>query len=94
MNSKGNVALAIVAVILALTLLIIYLIGLASRECGSNKDCPETAYCGSDYECHAFPEEIIVRENSNLPAAVIVGISLMAAAYIYRGRKVPFTKTP
>ena len=88
MNSKGNVALAIVAVILALTLLIIYLIGLTSRECGSNKECPSTSYCGSDYECHSFPEEIIVKENSNMPAAFIVGISLIVAAYIYRGRKV------
>lgn len=86
MDSKGSIALAIVAIILALTILAIYLVNVAQRECNSNKDCPEMAYCGVDYECHDFPPQIVVKENNFLPAAIIGGIAIIIAAYVFRRR--------
>ena len=88
MNKKGSAALAIVAVILALVILGVFLISIAQRECNSNRDCPGNAYCGTDYECHNFPEQIVVKENNFIPAAIIVGTSLIISAYIFRKGKV------
>ncbi len=84
MNHQGNVGLAIVAVILALTILAVYLVNVAQRECNSNRDCPENAYCSSDYECHTYPDRITVKENNFLPAAMVFGISIIIAAWIFR----------
>ncbi|MEW5896903.1 MAG: hypothetical protein AB1668_04380 [Nanoarchaeota archaeon] len=92
MNKKGNMALAIVAVALALVIVGFFLVSLATRECSSNKDCKESAYCGSDYKCHDYPQQIVVKENSFLSAAIVLGIALILAAYIYRGGKIPFVK--
>ena len=89
MNKKGA-ALGIVAVLLALILLAIFLVGLALRECNSNKDCSDNAYCGSDYECHEYPNNTVVQKNNFVPAALILGVSLVLAMYLYRGGKIPF----
>ncbi len=91
-NKKGSAALAIVAVILALLILTIYLVNIAQRECESNRDCSDNAYCGTDYECHQFPEQIVVKESNYIPATLIFGIFLVVAAYIFRGGKIPFLK--
>ncbi|MFH1682245.1 MAG: hypothetical protein ABIA37_00460 [Candidatus Woesearchaeota archaeon] len=88
MNKKA-VGLITVTIILALLILIIFLVDVAKRECQGNNDCPENAYCGTDYECHQFPEEIIIKENNFVPAALILGISLIIAAYIFKGGKLP-----
>ena len=90
MNSKANIALAVVAVILALVIFAIFLGDVANRECSSNKDCAENSYCGADNECHQYPDKILVRESNYIPAALILGIALIIAAYIYRGGKIPF----
>jgi hypothetical protein len=92
MNKKGSAALAIIAVILALLVLTVYLVNIAQRDCESNRDCPDNAYCGTDYECHQFPDQIIVKESNYVPAALIFGIFLVVAAYIFRGGKIPFLK--
>jgi len=92
MNKKGSLALAAIAIILAFVILGVFLIDIAQRECNSNKDCPVNAYCGSEHECHSYPEEIIVQENSFIPAALIFGAAIIIAAYIFRGGKVPFNK--
>lgn len=84
--------MAIVAVALAVVIVGFFLVSLATRECSSNKDCQESAYCGSDYECHDYPQQIVVKENSFLPAAIVFGIALILAAYVYRGGKVHFIK--
>ncbi len=91
-HKKGSAAIAIIAIILAIIILAVYLVGIAQRDCNSNKDCSENAYCGTDYECHEFPQQIVVKEANYLPASIIFGISLIIAAYIYRGRKIPFIK--
>ena len=88
MNNKGSLALALVAVILALVGLTVFLVNLAMRDCNSNRDCASNAYCGSDHGCHYYPENIVVKENSFLPAALIIGISLIVASYINKRRSV------
>ena len=87
MSTKASAALGIVAVVLALIILTIYLVNLAGRECKSNKDCTSAAYCGSDFACHAYPKEIVTTKDNYVPAALIVGISLMVAAWINRKKK-------
>ena len=91
-NKKGSAALAIVAVILALLVLTIYLVNIAQRECESNRDCSDNAYCGTDYECHQFPEQIVVKESNFILASIIFGVFLVIAAYIFRGGNIPFLK--
>ncbi|HLD72207.1 MAG TPA: hypothetical protein VJA23_01340 [Candidatus Nanoarchaeia archaeon] len=91
-HKKGSTALALIAIILAIIILAVYLVGIAQRDCNSNKDCPENAYCGTDYECHDFPQQILVKEANYVPASIIFGISLIIAAYVYRGGKIPFVK--
>ncbi len=92
LHKKGSTALALIAIILAIIILAVYLVGIAQRDCNSNKDCPENAYCGTDYECHDFPQQILVKEANYVPAALIFGINLIIATYIYRGGKIPFLK--
>ncbi len=84
MNKKGSLGLIIVIVILSLVILSVYLVGVATRGCNSNKDCAKSAYCGTDYECHDFPKEIIVKENNFVPASVILSIGLITSALIFR----------
>jgi len=89
---KGSVAVSIVAIILALVILGIFIINIALRECNSNRDCPDNAYCGSDYECHYYPKEIVYTKSAYLWPTIILGICLIVAAYIYRGGKIPFIR--
>ena len=83
MDAKGSMALAIVAVLLAMIVLGVFLVNVAMRDCNGNQDCPANAYCGSDYECHEFPQQIVLKQ-SNLWPALILGICLIIAAYIFR----------
>ncbi len=73
---KANLALAVVAIVLALVLLGTYMVNLFGRECKSNKDCAQDAYCGSDFACHQYPAEIIVKQQSFVAPAIILGICL------------------
>ncbi len=90
MDTKANVGLIVVVIVLALVILAFILADVASRECSSNKDCAENSYCGADNECHQYPNKILVRESNYIPAALILGIALIIAAYIFRGGKIPF----
>lgn len=82
--AKGSAALAAVAIILALVILGVFLINIALRDCNSNRDCPENAYCGSDYGCHEYPQKIMVEKNNLVLPALILGGSLILAAYLYQ----------
>ena len=86
MNNKGSLALAFVAVILALVVLSVFLVNLAMRDCNSNRDFASNAYCGSDNECHYYPDKIVVKENNFLPAALVITIGLIVASYINKKR--------
>lgn len=92
MDKKGK-ALEAVAIIMALTILGFFLVSTYMQECKSNKDCSENAYCGVDHECHNYPDKIVVKQNNFLPAAIVLGVALIAAAYIFKGgMKLPFKK--
>lgn len=88
MNQKGSAALAVVAVVLVFVILAMFLTNIAQRECDNNRDCADNSYCGTDYECHEFPGQVVVKETNFIPAALIVGISLIIAAYIFRKEKI------
>ena len=88
MNKKG--AVQIVALVLALVILAYLLIAFAQRECNSNKDCPGNAYCGSNHECHEYPNQIIVKETNYMSSATVLGMFLVLAAYIFKTGRVPF----
>ena len=85
MNKKGN-AVAIIAIVLAFIILIMFLVNIGGRECKNNRDCTENSYCGTDYECHQFPSQVVVKESSYIPAAIIIGVALIVAAWIFRGK--------
>lgn len=89
MRKQGSAALAAVAVILALVILGVFLVNIALRDCNSNRDCPENAYCGSDHECHEYPEKIIVTENNFVPAALILGGAGVLTAFLLRRKPIP-----
>ena len=89
-NKKGNVTL--IVILLALVILGFMLITFSERDCNSNKDCAENAYCGADYECHEFPQQIVVKESNFVPASLILGISIVLAAFLFRTNKIPFKK--
>lgn len=87
MNQKGSAALAVVAVVLAFVILAMFLTNIAQRECKNNRDCADNSYCGTDYECHEFPRQVVVKESNYIWAALIMGVSLIVAAYIFRKGK-------
>ncbi len=92
MNTKGSVGIIIIAVALALVVLGSFLINLAGRDCNSNKDCPQSAYCGSDYECHEYPKSIVVEKNSFVPASIIISLGLVLTAFVHKTGRFPFQK--
>lgn len=93
MDKKGNV-FGIVAIILGLIILAIILINVAQRECNSNRDCSDNAYCNTKHECVEFPEQVVVKQSNLVPSAIILGIAIIIAAYIFRGKKLPWKKKP
>ena len=92
MDKKGSMGLIAIIIILVLAIFTIYLVSIAQRNCNSNKDCAENAYCGTDYECHQFPQEIVTDGSSYTGAAIILGLSLILSAYIFRTGNIPFIK--
>ena len=86
MNKKGAATLILSVV------LIVFLVGWAintiGRECNSNQDCKENFYCGSDFSCHEFPT-IIEEKNNLLWPALILGIAIVAAAFIFKKKEKP-----
>ena len=82
----------VIAISLALIILGYMLTTFALRDCNNNNDCTDNAYCGSDYECHDYPDEIVYKQNNFLPASIILGISLIVAAYLFRTNRIPFKK--
>ena len=92
MDTKGNVNLVIVIIILAAAVLLLLIMNYSARECSNNKDCSETAYCGSDFTCHEYPNTITVKNQNYAVPALILGLSLVAAAYIMKTKFPAFGK--
>ncbi len=78
-----------IILVLCLIILIVYVMDVSQRECKTNKDCSKNSYCGSDYECHQFPKEIVVKEYDFLFPSIILGIALIISAYIFKGGRIP-----
>ena len=93
MNKKAALGLIVIIIILGIAIVALIVSSSFNRKCNKNSDCSKSAYCGSDYACHEYPKEIVVKENNYLSAAIIFGIALILAAYIYRGGKIPGIKT-
>ncbi len=90
LDKKGN-ALAVVAIVLALLVLVIYLVNIAQRECNSNRDCQNNEYCNTNYECIEYPNDV-VREGNYSLTALILGISGIIIMYIYKVGKLPLMR--
>ena len=84
MNKK---AVAPLVMILVLIILGFVILNFATRDCSKNTDCTDDSYCGSDYECHKYPDKVLVKKNNLVTPALILGISLIIAAHIYRRKK-------
>lgn len=82
-SKKASLAVAVVIVI-ALFIIFAQIISLSKRECSFDRDCASDSYCGSDYQCHKYP---VITETNYVPAALIIGISLIIAAVILRWKK-------
>ena len=63
-----------------------------AKECKLNNDCRSTAYCGSDFKCHEYPNiQQTVVKNEWVKPALIVGLSIVLAALILRRRQQPMS---
>ena len=87
MNKKGSVILVTAILLLGAIIMVILAANLSLRECNNNGDCSADSYCGSNYQCLPYPEEVVVRDNNYLLAAIVLGVSMIIAAYILRRGK-------
>lgn len=84
MNKKGVLWLYLIAIVLGIAIVIMISSNLALRECSNNSDCSNDSYCSSNYQCIQYPEQIVVKQNNYLPAAIVLGVSMVVAAFIFR----------
>lgn len=87
MNKKGDTKLYVIIGILVLIIIVLWSVQMSSRECNNNSECPNTHYCGADYVCHEYPDKVGYSGDSNVFAASILGICLIIAAFVFRGKK-------
>ena len=83
-NKKGMALAVAIIVVIALLIILSKVVELAQRECGGDKDCNTESYCGSDFRCHEYPT---ITKNNFLPAALVLGACIVAAAVILRWKK-------
>ena len=88
-NKKGSLGLIAAIVVLALVILAYILIAVAERECFSNRDCSDNAYCSTNYECREYPSQVQVN-NNYFGTALIFGLLLVIAAFVYKNGRLPF----
>jgi len=87
-NKKAEAGLVAILVIIIVFLFFGWLINVSQRECRTNKDCSSESYCGSDFSCHQYPSiQKTVVQYSLLWPAVIIGMAIVAAAFIFRQPK-------
>jgi hypothetical protein len=81
-SKKGNI-LVLLIVIIALVVIVAQIFQVAGRECTENSNCNDENYCGSDFQCHPYPS---ITKYNLVPAAAVIALGLVAAAYILRRR--------
>jgi len=85
MKNKRASAALVILIILIVIIVIGWLIKIGNRQCDHNNDCGKEHYCGSDFQCHEFQiiEKDVVHYHFTTPA-IILGICLIIAAYIFK----------
>ena len=82
---KASGAIGIVAITVLIMLILFYIYGSSNVECKKNSDCGSAQYCGSDFECHDFPNiEKKVYEVNLLIPAIVLGVAIVIAAYMLK----------
>ncbi len=80
--SGGFVALAVLAFSIIGGLFVANAVQ-ASRECSLNKDCGVTNYCGSDFKCHEYPQQVVYKADYQMPA-LIIGIAMVISVILLK----------
>tara|TARA_Y100000310_G_scaffold159115_1_gene158575 strand:- start:2424 stop:2702 length:279 start_codon:yes stop_codon:yes gene_type:complete len=90
MNKKGSAGYVVTIILLVAVITVGLMINYSNKECTSNTECAQDAYCGSDFLCHSFPDKLVVKQSKNnfLPASIIIGASILAAAIIFKKREI------
>ncbi len=88
LNRRAEAGLIVILIIVIVLFFLGWLINISQRECKSNRDCGSEAYCGSDFSCHTYPsiQKTVVQYNLFWPA-VIIGIAIIIATWIFREAK-------
>ena len=86
LTGKKGAAEFAVAFIVVLALFIVFakIVELNGRECSKDSDCNNDSYCGSYFQCHKFP---VITQVTYIPAAMILGVCIIAGAWILRKKK-------
>ena len=87
MNKRASAGYIIAIMALVTIILVGLLMDYSKNECSSNKDCTEDSYCGSDNECHQYPDKVIVKQNDNFPAALTLAVGIVLAAFILKKKQ-------
>lgn len=84
-GKKGEMGLLVILIIIIVLFFFGWLINVSQRECKTNRDCGSEAYCGSDFSCHQYPsiQKTVVQYSLFWPA-IIIGMAIVAAAWIFR----------
>ena len=89
LSKKSEAGLVIILVVIILVFFFGWLINISQRECKTNRDCGDEAYCGSDFSCHTYPpiQKTVVQYNLLWPS-IILGIAIIAVALIFNWDKI------
>ena len=86
-NKRAEALTAAVLITLIIAVFLGWLINFNSKECRSNSQFQSGYYCGSDFSCHEMPViERTLRENNLLVPSIIMGVAIVAAAFILRAK--------
>jgi len=89
MDKKASVVAVVIVIVIILLIVIVSISRFMLRDCSKNEQCSDMYYCGSDFKCHEYPDNPPNPENKLIIPAIILGIAIMAAAYIYKSKNPP-----
>ena len=86
-GKRAEALTATVLIVLIVAVFLGWFINFNSKECRSDSQCQYGYYCGSDFSCHEMPViERTLTENSLLAPSLILGIAIVAAAFIMKSK--------